>query len=86
MSSSNIDQQLVQEYLCELLRSCNRARLLPSSHQLPVKPEKSDDELTRYRLFANVWKGTYDNRAVAIKVYKYHKRNRDNIIKVNITC
>ena len=50
---------------------CGRHALLPTSLKIPVSFERTDDVLYRGG-FADVWKGEYRGRDVAVKVIRIY--------------
>ena len=77
---------LRKECLRTLCKICGRQALLPRSVQIPPCYDRSDTPLYRGG-FADVWKGYYKGREVAVKVIPIYKTSDlDEITCVGDHC
>ena len=67
----NLPPRLRRKCLSALCRICGRQALLPKSLQIPLCYDRSDTPLYRGG-YADVWKGEYQGRSVAVKVLRVY--------------
>ncbi|KAF9786281.1 kinase-like domain-containing protein [Thelephora terrestris] len=67
----DLPPRLREKCLAVLCRICGRQGLLPTALQIPIRYNRSDAPLYRGG-FADVWKGTFQNRQVAVKVLRIY--------------
>ena len=65
-----------------LSKICGCHGLLPGSVKIPFDYNPSDTPLY-HGGFANVWKGGYQGREVAVKVLNINQTNSDKVIRVS---
>jgi hypothetical protein len=77
-----LEPQLRKRCLNTLCKICGRQALLPRSVQIPLCYDRSHTPLYRGG-FADVWKGSYEGREVAVKVLVvYLTSDLDKITRV----
>jgi len=74
------DSDLYRKGLRALRKICGQTRLLPTTHMLADGLEKSGDMPAASGGFADVWRGTYNGRQVAIKALRIY--NTDDLQQV----